>query len=72
MLNTITKYNKIYKSKGFTVIKDFVSKNEAKKLEHQTINFIKKRIKKYNGRDINFVDNKKVLKIALISQTSRF
>ena len=62
MLNILTKYNKTYKSKGFTVIKDFVSKREAKKLEHQTINFIKKRIKKYNGRDINFVDNKKSIK----------
>ena len=58
-LDTLAKHNEIYKSKGFVVVKNFVSKKEAKDLENKTLNFIKKRIKKYNGRDINFVDNKK-------------
>ena len=61
-LDTLAKHNKIYKSKGFVVVKNFVSKKEAKDLENKTLNFIKKRIKKYNGRDINFVDNKKSLR----------
>ena len=57
-LDTLAKHNEIYKSKGFVVVKKLVSKKEAKDLENKTLNF-KKRIKKYNGRDINFVDNKK-------------
>ena len=61
-LENISKHNKAYKSKGFVVIKDLVSKSEAKKLENKTLNFIKNKIKKYSGRDINFVDNKKNIK----------
>ena len=42
-LDTLAKHNKIYKSKGFVVVKNFVSKKEAKDLENKTLKFIKKK-----------------------------
>ena len=44
-LDTLAKHNEIYKSKGFVVVKNFVSKKEAKDLENKTLNFIKKELK---------------------------
>lgn len=61
-LNNLDKYNKIYKSNGFVVVKKFVKKNKAKNLKDKIINFLKKRINKYEGRDINFADIKKNIK----------
>ena len=52
-------YIKEYQNKGFVVIKNLVSKNEAKALE-KNVKFFKKTIKKYKGRDINFASKKEV------------
>ena len=54
-------YVKEYQNKGFVVIKNLVSKSEAKALEKKTLSFLKKTIKKYKGRDINFASKKRSL-----------
>jgi phytanoyl-CoA hydroxylase len=48
-----------YFKNGWVVIKNFFSKNDAKKIEKQINHCLKKNYKRYNGRDINFINGKK-------------
>ena len=55
-------YVKKYKNDGFVIIKNLINKKEAKVLEKQVFKFIKKKIKNYDGRDINFTSSQKNIK----------
>ena len=80
LIKKIDRDVKTYKKKGWVKIKNFLKKEELSFIENNINSFIKKKYKKYSGRDINFTsdiknykeintfhkltDNKSVLKIA--------
>ena len=57
-----TKDLNFYRKKGWVKIKDFLSKNELLSIKKSTYSFLRKNHKKYISGDINYVNNKKILK----------
>lgn len=55
LVETINNYHK----NGWIIIKNLFSKKEAKIIDTKVNLLLKKNFKKYNGRDINFIGNKK-------------
>ena len=53
------KIKKFYNSYGWVKISNFLSKQEIKTIKKKIEAFLKNTQKKYNGRDINFVESKK-------------
>ena len=51
-----------YKNRGWIKINNFISKNNLSRIHHVINIFLKKNIKFYNSRHINFVNTKKNLK----------
>jgi len=51
-----------YDKDGFVVIRGLFAKKEAKKLEKKILSFLKNKINRYKGRDINFAGDKRQLK----------
>ena len=48
-----------YHNKGWAKIPSFLNSSQSKNIKEKINSFVKKKIKKYEGRDINFIDTKK-------------